>query len=155
MRHRHTSPRPAHHRGFAIIEALIALLLFSLAVLGLVGLQASLARAAASAKYRAEAAYLASDLIGTMWAEAPNLALYKNCASHTPCSRWAAKVSAALPNGSPTLSICTATDTGSNCTDPAGVYQSVGLVRIDISWTVPEEGTHTYSTTTTITPNLL
>jgi len=138
--------------GFAIIEALIALLLFSLAVLGLVGLQASLARAAASAKYRAEAAYLASDLIGSMWADAPNLGLYKNCASHTPCSRWAAKVSAALPNGSPTLSICTATDTGSNCTDPAG-YRSVGLVNIRIEWTVPEEGTHAYETTTTITPN--
>lgn len=140
-------------RGFAIIEALIALLIFSLAVLGLVGLQASLARATASAKYRAEAAYLASDLIGTMWADSRNLASYKDCASYTLCSRWTDKVSDALPDGSTSLDICTATDTGSNCTDPAG-YRSVGMVNISITWTVPNEGTHTYSTTTTITPNL-
>lgn len=143
---------PTRQRGFAIIEALIALLLFSLAVLGLVGLQASLARAAASAKYRAEAAYLASDLIGTMWADARNLGSYKE-GTYAPYSRWANKVSASLPNAQSDLDICTATDTGTNCTDPAG-YQSVGLVRISISWTVPEEGTHTYTTTTTITPNL-
>lgn len=153
MRPRHTSIAAPRQHGFAIIEALIALLLFSLAVLGLVGLQASLARAAASAKYRAEAAYLASDLIGTMWADARNLGSYKDCDSYTACSRWTDKVAAALPNGSPSLDICTATDTGTNCQDPTGA-QSPGLVRISISWTVPEEGTHTYTTTTTITPNL-
>lgn len=152
MRPRHTPASRQH--GFAIIEALIALLLFSLAVLGLVGLQASLARAAASAKYRAEAAYLASDLIGTMWADARNLGSYKDCDTYTACSRWADKVAAALPNGQPTLSICTATDTGTNCQDPGSTQQSLGRVTIRIEWTVPEEGPHRYETTTTITPNL-
>ena len=58
-------PRPGRPaRGFALIEALIALLIFSLAVLGLVGLQAAMTRASTGAKYRAEATYLATDLIG-------------------------------------------------------------------------------------------
>ncbi len=50
-----------------LIEALIALLIFSMGILGIVGLQASAVKASTDAKYRSEASLLANELIGKMW----------------------------------------------------------------------------------------
>lgn len=50
-----------------LLEVLIALLIFSLGVLGLVGLQANAVQQSGQAKYRADAALLADDLVGRMW----------------------------------------------------------------------------------------
>ena len=140
-------------RGFMLIEALIAMLIFSLGVLGLVGLQASLTRAASSAKYRADAAYLAQDLVGTLWADSANLASYQgaNCAAYTPCRAWVQKVAATLPAGAlGNLTICLPADTTSACTD-AGVT-TTGRVLMTLTWTVPNEGTHSFSTSSSINP---
>ncbi len=140
----HPSPhprRPGARRaagGFAMIEALIALLIFTLATLGLVGLQASMLRANSGAKFRADAAYLASDLVGTMWTDSPNLLSYTTtgCASHTTCQAWATRLTARLPGASYTIA-----------------PQASGQVEISISWSVPSEGTHAFRTVTAINPN--
>lgn len=125
-------------RGFAMIEALIALLIFTLATLGLVGLQASMLRANSGAQFRADAAYLASDLVGTMWADSPNLQSYTtaNCAAHSTCQAWAARLSARLPGASYTIA-----------------PQASGRVEISISWTVPSEGSHAFRTVTSVNTN--
>ncbi len=57
-------------------EALIAILIFSLGVLGIVGLQATMIKNTSEAKYRAEASYLAQQRIGEMWATPTNLAAF-------------------------------------------------------------------------------
>ena len=54
-------------RGVALLEALIAILIFSFGVLGLIGILAGSIRATNDARYRAEAANLAQALIGAMW----------------------------------------------------------------------------------------
>jgi type IV pilus assembly protein PilV len=54
--------------GVMLIEALVALLIFSVGILGIVGLQASAIKASSDAKYRSEAALMANELIGKMWA---------------------------------------------------------------------------------------
>lgn len=54
-----------------MLEALIGILIFSLGVLGLVGLQAQSMRHVAEAQYRGEAVYLANSLISQMWADNP------------------------------------------------------------------------------------
>lgn len=60
-----------------LLEALIAILLFSMGILALIGLQAIAIKNTADAKYRAEAAFLANQIIGQMWADNPaNLASY-------------------------------------------------------------------------------
>lgn len=59
-------PFPATQCGFLLLEALIALLLFSLGILGLVGMQAVSARVTADAQYRAEASMHADKLISEM-----------------------------------------------------------------------------------------
>ena len=54
--------------GSALLEALVAILIFSFGVLGLIGILAASVRATNDARYRAEAANLANALIGDMWA---------------------------------------------------------------------------------------
>jgi len=60
--------RRVPQRGSALLEALIAILVFSFGVLGLIGILAASVRATNDARYRAEAANLANALIGDMWA---------------------------------------------------------------------------------------
>ena len=125
-------------RGFMLIEVLVGLLLFSLGILGLVGLQASMTQSQTAAKVRADAAFLASELIGTMWGDMSNLGSYAsaNCSGYGPCKDWQSKVAKALPGG--TLKAC-------------NVTTATGDVTITIEWTMPNGGgTNSYSTTTTI-----
>jgi type IV pilus assembly protein PilV len=60
--------RSARQRGSMLIEVLVAVLIFSVGILGIVGLQASSVKASSDAKYRSEAGLLANELIGQMWA---------------------------------------------------------------------------------------
>jgi len=53
--------------GVVLLEALLAILIFSLGILALVGLQAMAVKQTTEAKYRSEAALLANELIGQMW----------------------------------------------------------------------------------------
>ncbi len=54
-------------RGVVLIEAMIAILLFSMGVLAIVGLQAVMVKNVADSKYRSEAGYIAQQVIGQMW----------------------------------------------------------------------------------------
>lgn len=70
---RRPSPTGAHwparrpQRGVLLLEVLIALLIFALGILGLVGLQANAVKQSSQSKFRADATLLANDLIGQMW----------------------------------------------------------------------------------------
>jgi type IV pilus assembly protein PilV len=123
--------------GIALIEALVAILILTIGILGLVGLQASMTRAQSSAKYRADAAYLSSELIGALWADRPNLANYATTpaapCTYQRCLDWVNKVTSGLPNGAGQLAV-----------SPSG---AVGLT---VTWSVADEGTRTYVLATTI-----
>jgi type IV pilus assembly protein PilV len=123
-------------RGVALVETLVAILIFSIGVLGLVGLQASMMRAQGAGKFRADAANLASEVIGLMWADTPNIANYATgqCAGYRPCNDWKNKAAQLLPQGA----IAVTTDTGT------------GDVTVTMTWTIPNEGTHSYATTTNV-----
>ncbi len=127
--------------GFLLIEVLVALLIFSVAALGLVGLQVSMTRATTGAQFRASAAYLANDLVGRLWTDSTQLAQYDSarCAGYAPCQAWLDKVGAALPESTATTSVDTST----------------GTVTIALTWKVPGEDTHRLNTTTSINPNTL
>lgn len=139
-------------RGFAMIEALIALLLFSLGVLGLVGLQASLTKATSQSRFRAEAAYLAQDLFGIMWADSSNLLAYNNCTAQTRCKAWSDKVGAVLPSANVEIHYCSETDTAAACKDDGG-NPAPGRVTVLIEWTAAGEGRHQFTTSSSINPN--
>lgn len=59
--------RVGRQRGVMLIEALIAILIFSIGVLGIIGLQGSAVKVSTDARYRSEAALLANEIIGQMW----------------------------------------------------------------------------------------
>ncbi|MGE4050365.1 MAG: hypothetical protein AB7F38_04815 [Piscinibacter sp.] len=53
--------------GVMLLEALVAILVFALGVLAVVGLQTVSIKQSSDAKYRADAVLLANELIGQMW----------------------------------------------------------------------------------------
>lgn len=63
-----TNPR-LNQRGIILLEGLIAILIFSVGILGLVGLQAMSINNSNAAKYRSEAVYFANQIIAQMWAD--------------------------------------------------------------------------------------
>ena len=66
----------ASQQGMMLLEALIALVVFSFGILALVGLQAAMLKNTGSSKYRSDASYIAQKLVGQMWADSGNLATY-------------------------------------------------------------------------------
>ncbi len=117
--------------GVMLLEALIAILIFSLGILAIVGLQATMIKSTADAKLRSEASYLAQDRIGQMWAADP--------ATLNTFVEAATDISAQIPGGQRT----TAT------TAVAGQYL------ITVSWQEPgsNQPRHSYTTAVTIAGN--
>jgi type IV pilus assembly protein PilV len=58
---------PNKQAGSMLLEALIAILIFSMGILAIVGLQAASLKSANDARYRTTASLLANELIGQMW----------------------------------------------------------------------------------------
>lgn len=59
--------------GIALIEGLIAILVVSVGILGIVGLQASMIRSSTEARYRTTAAFAVQQRLGQMWANPASL----------------------------------------------------------------------------------
>lgn len=68
MKRDNCSPLSVQH-GSVLIEAMVAILLFSIGVLAIAGLQASMLQNTSDSKLRSEASYLAQQMIGQMWAD--------------------------------------------------------------------------------------
>ena len=60
-----------------LLEAMIAILIFSLGILSLIALQATAIKLTGDAKYRTDATLLANRLIGQMWVRGADLAALK------------------------------------------------------------------------------
>lgn len=98
--------------GVALLEALVGILIFSIGILALMGLQAQSIRNTVEAKYRNEAAYLANQIIGQMWVDRANLAAYDTGAGANPnMTAWRTQVANTLPRvvvggaNSPTITV--------------------------------------------------
>lgn len=103
-------------QGISLLESLIAILIFAVGILAVIALQAASMRTTNEAKYRADASYLANQLVGRMWTDRANLAAYAhNAAGPFVCdtriatapgaapanaslAAWLASVNATLPN---------------------------------------------------------
>jgi type IV pilus assembly protein PilV len=136
--------RPARRqRGVMLIEALIAILIFSIGILGIIGLQASAVQQSSDAKNRAEASYLANQLIGKMWSgDRTSSTLVDqydttSCGSCAGLNAWTTTVQGVLPG------VFTTTDTNPQVnvaptTDPTtGAITSV--VTVSIFWRSPND----------------
>ena len=62
-----TIPLPSAQKGVVLLESLIGILVFSLGLLALTGLQAAMIKNTDDAKYRAEAAFVAQQKLSEVW----------------------------------------------------------------------------------------
>jgi type IV pilus assembly protein PilV len=141
-------------RGLLLVEVLVGILLFSVGVLGLVGLHATSVRESVQAEMRAEASLLADQMLGTMWSGSRSFAdLRSTYASPKGTTRlrnaydtWKDKAAARLPGAAahpPVVDFVEVTPTA-----PATVTTT--RVTITLSWLAPNEKTSTPHTLTVI-----
>jgi len=81
--------RSRSQRGVMLIEALVAIAIFSFAILGIVGLQATAIRTVSEADYRAKASFFATQIVGQMWVDRFNVPTYALNAGGNPCATGA------------------------------------------------------------------
>jgi type IV pilus assembly protein PilV len=122
--------------GSMLLEAFIAILIFSMGVLAIVGMQASAIKTSADAKYRSEASLLANELIGQMWvSDRTTATLQANFQSGggTPnaYTAWYAGFNDATPGPSILP--------GSSANPPTVTIQPTGVVTVQVFWLAPNE----------------
>lgn len=119
----------SRQKGFLLIEALIAILIFSLGVIALMGLQSISIGNAIHGKYRTDASYLVNAVVAQMMVDKNNVSNYADGAT-TPTTRrleWNTEVAATLPNGSSNITI------------------NGSAVTVVVSWRNPDEASsHNY-----------
>lgn len=71
-------------RGATLLEAMIGILIFSVGILALVGMQALAIKHMSDAKYRSDAAFFANEIIAQMWVNRTSLGSYGFSGSGTP-----------------------------------------------------------------------
>jgi len=126
-------------RGVMLIEALIAILIFSIGILAVVGMQGVAIKNVTESKYRSEAAFLANELISTMWTDAGKLtpANYTYPGStYANLVNWVAKVDATLPGTAAVRPRVTITPAPVVLPAPAPIGATV---QIELFWQLPEE----------------
>jgi type IV pilus assembly protein PilV len=105
--------------GVLLIEAMISLLIFSFAFLGLVGMQAKAIQISVESEDRNAAALLANEIISTMWAQQTADASVLS----SEISAWKTRVKNALPPYDDTV------------TATVGAADSDKVVTVTIGWT--------------------
>ncbi len=117
-----------HQTGSALLEALIAIMIFAFGVLALFGMQSVALQNMSQSNYRATAVYMANQLIGSAQGDINHLDDYQYTwgATNAKVSPWAAEVAAALPNASATVAASSASS----------------AMTVTVSWQAPGDARH-------------
>lgn len=130
------------------------MLVFSVGLVGLLGLQTVSVKNSIDAKYRSDASYLANQIIGQMWVDRSNIDNYaynntgalcgsttSGSSGNTAVTNWLANISALLPGTStiyPRIEVSTP-------------IASTKLVKVTVCWKAPKDtSTHNFATTAQI-----
>lgn len=111
-----------------LLEGLIAILIFSMGILAIVGMQGAAVKASSEAKYRSDAGLLANQLIGTMWVSDRTTASLQtsfNSPGGAAYATWATEVQNTLP--------------GAQANQPTVVVDNDGVVTVTVFWLAPNE----------------
>jgi type IV pilus assembly protein PilV len=128
-----------HQAGVILIEALIGILIFSIGILALLGMQGAAIKNTSDARYRSDAAFLATQIIGQMWVDDnAKLARYNTAdpTAYPPRDAWVASVATRLPGiaAGPAPLPQTSIQVGP---DPSGLVDRE--VRVRVQWRQPGE----------------
>lgn len=119
-------------QGVVLLEALVAILIFSIGILAIVGMQAQAVSAVTESRSRSEASFLANQLLTQIWTDAANAAAYAYDGTGAPPARlapWYNEVTTRLPNADsrrPVVTIANATASGAE-------------VQVQLFWRLPDE----------------
>jgi type IV pilus assembly protein PilV len=140
--------------GSTLLEALAAILIFSIGLVGLLGIQMASVKNSIDAKYRSDASYLANQIVGQMWVDRSNIDNYayndsgalcgattSGSTGNTNVTNWLSNVAATLPgtaNAKSQISISTP-------------IASTKLVKVTICWQAPQDtAAHNFALTAQI-----
>ncbi len=138
--------------GMMLLEALFGILLFSIGILAMVGLQTNATKQSAEGKHRSDASLLATQLLGQLWSTDRQFATLNgsysssnivNNACTTACNAdfntWYNQVKSSLPGASslpPSVTYVVVS--------PGGSASNTTRVTITIFWRSPDNVTHNY-----------
>ena len=141
---RRAPPLRGRQKGVMLIEALIAILIFSIGILAVVGMQSVAIKNVTESRSRSEAAFLAGELLTQMWVDQNVNAAQVNTSNVTAgnynyagtgtvparLTAWIARVQGKLPGSTnagirPKVTITNATTSGAT-------------VKIELFWQNPE-----------------
>ena len=91
--------------GSVLLEGLIAILIFSFGILGLIGLQAVSMRSTTQAKERIDASFVANQRIAAMWVDRTNLAAYAETSTDISPTATTVANRTPLPKGTRTTTV--------------------------------------------------
>jgi type IV pilus assembly protein PilV len=135
----------SNQAGVVLLEVLVAALIFSIGILGMIGMQAASVTAVSDAKYRSEAAMVADQILARIWADQANVTTYDTGGSAVSLAGFEAN----LPNGKRLVAVGPL---------PAVVVPPVPVMRtvtVTITWQPPESTTvHRFVTETQISSTL-
>ena len=103
MRNIHVTSR--RQMGFMLLEAMISILIFSMGVIALMGLQAVSMQNNIQSKYRTDASFLANQIVGQMWTDKTNFPQYGDPTPPGAVVVWKSQVANTLPNGLGSITI--------------------------------------------------
>jgi type IV pilus assembly protein PilV len=121
--------------GVVLLEALVSIVIFTLGIIALMGMQTASIQQVAQSKYRTDASYLANQLIGRIWMDQTTLTGYAS-PSDTRRTSWDAAVRATLPQGAGAVSV------------------NGRIVTVTVTWQQPSESSsHNFVAVATINPS--
>ena len=134
------APRAAQG-GIIIIEVLLAVLIFSFGILGVLMLQANAIKMNADAKLRSDASYLAGQIISQMWIDRANLADYVHNAVGIDCNFTGSAGSSAHVTSWVGTAAKVGTVLGSlpNARSQIIVETGTNMVTVTVCWRSPQE----------------
>lgn len=143
--------------GFVLLDAMVAILIFSIGILGMVALQSSAIQLTSNANYRVTAAMMADQIIAQMWTDPTNVANSGYATGGTQYNAWIKTIDCAT--AASTTSVCLPGVTKNPPTITIGTpvtYNGINpnyLVTVTINWQAPNDSTaHDYVSITQIGP---
>ena len=94
----------AKQEGVMLLEALVAILIFSIGIIAVMGMQAASISQVTQAKFRTDASYLANQILGQMWVDQTNIVSYAS-PGYVGRIGWDNTIAATLPQGSGTIAV--------------------------------------------------
>jgi type IV pilus assembly protein PilV len=113
--------------GVMLLEALLGILIFSVGILAVVGMQSVAVKTVAESKYRMDASFMANEIIGDMWVNRTNLNGYAYSGGAYPAllAEWGERLDRQLP--------------GTKDNPPKIEIGAGNVVTVTIYWQHPEE----------------